>query len=286
MYSKELIEYYLDGNLKRIQREGTDTIMYLLEKGIYIDNIKEKIYRLNYYEFTKSIFFFETKAGIKECIDVRKGGGQFIPLLRRESSRIDDFIILIEDKCSNSPEYKVHEFLHFLSTEDSMMFNLFRRKIRTGVTSFEYNKNLDDGLEAINEAITDFFTFRICGKYYNDRYYKLYSENEEESPYYFPTLLINLLVFDNEIKKTKLLKAYINNDSRYVFNEIKNNFGLDKKEAKNLFTRSMNYYFDKSLKYTLRKDVECIIEFFCKHHGEKYSNFKNMYLQNFKSLIY
>ena len=289
MFSIENINHYFKGNLKNIQKEAIDTISYLYEQNCSLKKLPCKLSKLNYYENKIGKYNFTTSSGIRYNIDLRDGGGNFTPLIAKNSPIINDYLIYIEKKYAKFPEYKVHELLHFLSTQDLEGTNLRLSNVKSGIIYLSPKDINDSGLLAINEAITDFFAFRICAKKYNRKYYKLYNNFPEENPYYYPILLINLLVFASGYKKNNLLKAYINNDTNYVFNEIKLKFGLNKNEAKALFAEASDYFYSrKEFKKQLQKDIKKVVKFYYDNQSQKfkneYPNFEKIYLSKFKSL--
>lgn len=271
---------------REIKKEIIGTVNYLKEHGCTLPSLEAKLEKLNYYEITKGKFNFVTKSGINYVVDLTNGGGYYTPVVRKDSNIIDDYVICLEKVYCDSPEYIVHELLHFLSTKD-----VREEKIKCGIVNFNSTNYIEEGLEAINEGITDFFTFRICGKCFNSKYYRLYSSIPEETPYYYATLLINLLVFGSRYKKDKLLKAYIENDDKYIFKEIQKCFGLSKGEAKKIFAEVVKYYYnpkDKVLKNKLKKEIKQVVNYYYSHLSPKmkdeYKNFEKIYLSKFKSL--
>ena len=271
----------LKNNLKAINKEAEAVISYLKERNIEVKDLELKLNKLEVLTPNRGNITLSSKRITTNVYF--NGGGYYTPLYSGYTERIDRYFICIEKSYLEYVEYKVHEFLHFISTND-----LVKRKIKCGIAPIN---NKSEGLEAINEAITDFYTFRICGKAFDEKFYRLYAESPDESSYYYPTLLINLLVFGSGYKKDKLLKAYINNDSKYVFDEIKECFGLSKQEAIKLFGDLIKFYYnrkDKGLKKSLQKDIKKVVNFYynnlSKDMQNKYKSFEKIYLSKFKLL--
>lgn len=289
MVTRESFDYIFKGNLKKLQKEAVDTILFLQDNEIYLESLFQKLQKLNYFENYKNKFWYTSKSGIKMNMNLTGVSGYHTPFVKYTSNQIEDYVIFINKNYSNLPENKVHEFLHFLSTEDKKANKICDTKIKTGITFLGCNFKDDAGIIAINEAITQYYTFRICGKCYDKKYYRLYNKGPEEQPYYYPMLLIKMLVFGNNSKKKDLLEAYIDNDREYVLNEICKNFGLNRKNAANLFLRAQNYSYDKTLKEGLKKDIKKVVH---NYYARQSQNFKNKYndfeqktLKSFKGIM-
>ncbi|MEG2712136.1 MAG: hypothetical protein RR988_03840 [Clostridia bacterium] len=259
MYKREMLEYYLDNIIKMAKKETIDLFLYLQEKGIDIKCILDKANKLNYYVTDDEYFIFNTRSGVKAYYHM-ESGGVFVPLV--DAKYITDFVIIIQKDLKDDPSYILHELLHFVSTKDVTCV----RGIPSGICVFAEEKDADARMRniSINEGITDYFAYTICADLYDNSYRYFLEKGYMLHRYYYSALLINLLALESKEKKNRLLKAYVNNDERYVFKEIKRCFNLSKNEARYLFDLGESVILDENIdeRNEFEKIVKTLIKFY------------------------
>lgn len=264
MLSREILKYYLDGDLEKIQKEATDTILYIQQRTNKIkdNDIVSKLYKLNYYETSYDYFAFKTRSGLKRLVEV-DAGGICMPVLEKVDIEIRDIVIIISNEYKNNSLYKIHELLHMLSIKN-IILNKRKRDIPCGIDVFKEFAYEDPGIIALNEGITDYFAHEICKEVYSKKFGYYKGASGRMHRYYFSILLISLLCY-SEKKKNKLLEAYLTNNKEYVFKELQKCFGRNLEEILYLLERAEIYTkpcTNKNEFIAFRNDLLDIVDYY------------------------
>ncbi len=258
MITNGLLEYYLDGDLEEVKQSLIFLVKYARKANCKIKNFDEKLKTLNYFIADEKDYVYKRRHGKVDYFNMRDCGAICLPFLDYNDN-LEDVVIIINESYKDNPLYKMHELLHFVS-----MKNNDRGEFLCGIQDFSLINSISQaGRIAINEGITDFFAYKICGKYYNEKYLNFMDLDQLSHKYYYSTLLINLFVYNDKIAENKLFNAYIQNDVDYIYSELCKSFGLNKTELENLFERAEVYSLDIEDKVGLeifREDIKRVIK--------------------------
>ena len=267
---------YLNDDLLDVKEEIETILKYAKKANVEIKDIEKRILTLNYFEADKDNFKYKRRHGKLDYFNMANYGGVCMPFTDFNNN-INDIVILIASEYKNNPLYKVHELLHFFSTNIN-----HKRKIICGIDDYDISNFSRSGIVAINEGLTDYFTFKICGNYYNNEYLNFNDLDMTTHKYYYSTLLINLLA-RNKKAEYKLFNAYINNDVEYIYNELYKNFGFSKLKIEYLFERGEIYAEEKEDKIGLEiylDDIKDLLNFYSNVNKED-NDFASNYLTLF-----
>ena len=263
--------------LKQNEEFVNAIIKFGADKGYTFTNTEERFQTLNYVVTDSDKCEFETKNGELQSITL-DSNGLCMPFVD-DNNNITDRVVIVSKEHQNDPLYVVHELLHFFST------NMDEEK---GLISGVDNFGISDGVVAINEGLTDYFTYKISGNYFNKKDLDLGCGDKEFHNYHYLILLINLLTYEDNELEDKIFNAYMNNDTECIYTELQNAFGLNRNAIEYLFERA-EYYLDDQLdeidKEIFLEDIEKVVNFYYNNVYSKKCedpDFVDNYLKLFK----
>lgn len=253
-------------NTNKVKKEISKILEYAEKMNCEIKNIPKRLNTLNY--FVTGDMYFEYKrrhSKESEIIDMYLFNGICIPYVNNNNV-IDDIVVIVSKENKNNPQCVIHELLHFLSTNLNA-----KNEIICGIDNFEAPTFIRRGMVAINEGLTDYFAYKICGNYYDPKYFKFRYTKEDEKTYYYSTLLINLIAYEDLEMESKLFNAYINNDIEYIYSSLEKAFGINRNKLLNIFNSGEEYAVDKSDVTGYKNYLEDIKEIIKYYYDNVYS---------------
>lgn len=256
-------------------------LKYAAKNECKIKKLPEKFKSLNYFIADCKNYRYRRKYGRLNYFNMASCEGVCIPFVNDDV--IEDIVIIINEKNKDNPLYVTHELLHFLST------NLNEQKeLVSGIDNYDSYNYLRSGTVAVNEGLTDYFAYKICGNYYDEKYFDFGCKEKRVHQYHYSTLLVNLLALEDKDNESKLFNAYINNDIEYIYDTLYKAFGLNRNKIEYLFERGEEFALDKSDEIGYRiylEDIEEVIKYYYNNYYSKKNkdvNFVENYLNLFK----
>ena len=260
--------------------EVSQILKYASKNDYKFLDLPTRLKRLNYLVADCDDYYYKRRHGRLDIFNMSSCKGVCIPFVNYDNV-IDDIVIIISKGNDKNPLYVVHELLHFFSTNVNK-----KRQLICGIDNFDVCNGTRKGIIAINEGFTDYFAYKVCGNYYDKKYFKFDSTDEKVHKYHYSTLLINLAAYNNLELEKNLFKAYMTNNTEYIYSILEKSFGINRDKIEYLFERGEDYADNKlddvEIKVYL-KDVEKVIKYY---YDNIYNNddpdFVDNYLKLFK----